>query len=154
MYLSLNYIASAVNGRIRGNKVVCRDPEANYRLKWKNNRHTITIYPHGDGDIRVNCFAGQDPIAKKDWVRQQCGLPAWKPKPKADPPFKVSNQFVGETLRVCRDRKQATFEHFCLLANDLRPIDETSKTWVRWYGSEFGIDEVEKAINLSLKHRR
>jgi len=41
-----------------------------------------------------------------------------------------------------------------MLANDLRPIDETSKTWVRWYGSEFGIDEVEKAINLSLKHRR
>jgi hypothetical protein len=72
-----NGLPHSVNAKIYGNCVMCRDPAANYRLKWKNTRRTITIYPHGDNDIRVNCHNGQDYAEVKDWVRSQLGI-AWK----------------------------------------------------------------------------
>jgi hypothetical protein len=135
---------------------MCRDPAANYHLKWKNNRRTITIYPHGDDDIRVNCHNGQDYAQVKDWVRSQLGI-TWKPtlrKPKANPPFKVCNQFFGETLKVCRDNREITIDHLSLLINDLRPTNEPIKIWARWYGGEFGFDPavIEEVIS-AFKHR-
>jgi len=56
-------------------------------------------------------------------------------------------------LKVCRHRKP-TIESLGLLVNDLRPIDEPTKTWARWYGSELGFAPavIEQAIS-SFKHR-
>ena len=73
---------------------------------------------------------------------------SWKPKPKGpkrDPiPRKVRNQFFAETLNVLRYwkylGKQITAEQFSLLINDLRPKDETTTMWARWYASEFGFE--------------
>ena len=151
MYLSLNSLANSLpNGRVTGNKVVCSGPEAaSQKLKWKRRRHTLTVYINGD-DIGVNCHhPDQDPIDSKDWVELQCGLPAWKPRtpkgPKRDPiPRKVRNCFFAETLNVLRYwkhlRKQITAEQLNLLINDLRPKDETTLMWARWYASEFGFE--------------
>ena len=79
--LSLNNIASALNGRVSGNKVVAPGPEAaNHPVKRKRNRYTVTVYIIGN-DIGVNCHhASHDPIAVKDWVRQRAGFPACEPK--------------------------------------------------------------------------
>ena len=81
------------------------------------SRHRPT--PH-DAEI----VPDQDRIATKDWVREKCGLPAWKPAVRGSKPdpiaFKTRNMFVGE---ICRRRHQngqnIEFEWFCLLANDV-----------------------------------
>ena len=147
--LSLNSRPSNLpNGRFRGNKIVCSGPEAASKKGWKKNRRTLTIYDNGD-DIGVNCHhPDQDPIACKDWARAHLGLPAWKPrarKPTRDPiPQRERNQFFAETLNVLRYwkylDKPITAEQFNLLINDLRPKDETTMRWARWYASEFGFE--------------
>jgi hypothetical protein len=125
--LSLSTIKNAVNGRLQvGGSVMCRDQNANYQLRWKNNRRTITIYPHGDDDIRVNCHAGQNPIEVKDWVRRQIGLPAWKPKRRKPlPPLAVRRHYLNESLRIAEDRKTISADQFTLIINDLKNADET-----------------------------
>jgi len=81
--LSLSNIASTLNGRVSGNKVVAPGPEAaSHPVKWKRNRRTLTVYinRHSDGseDIGVKCWHPDqgDPIEVMDWVRQKAGLPA------------------------------------------------------------------------------
>ena len=106
---------------MRGNKVVALGPEAaTHKVKGKRKRKTLVVWVGDDGDIRVHSHAGQDPITTKDWVRQQCGLPAWEPKkrkPKPLPPLAARSQFLSECLRIARDRERITFEQFSLIIN-------------------------------------
>src|SRR5680860_1055619 len=52
MILTLTGIASALGGRIRGNKVVAPGPEAvSHKVRWKRKRQTLTVWINAEGDI-------------------------------------------------------------------------------------------------------
>ncbi|MGH6866215.1 MAG: hypothetical protein ACREDO_08620, partial [Methyloceanibacter sp.] len=90
---------------------------------YKRRKCSLTVWINPNGDIGVNSWRGQDPIATKDWVRARCGLPAWAPKkrkPKPLPPLWERNQFLAESLMIVRDRKRITFEQLALIINDLK----------------------------------
>jgi hypothetical protein len=153
MILTLTGIACALDGRVRGNKVVAPGPEAASKKAYKRRKCTLTVWINADGDIGVNSWRGQNPIAAKDWVRARCGLPAWAPKkrkPKPLPPLAERNQFLGEALKIVRDRKRITFEQFALIINDLKNAcpDATLKTRAGIYAREFGFGptEIEAAM--------
>jgi hypothetical protein len=153
MILTLTGIASALGGRVRGNKVVAPGPEAASKKGYKRRKDTLTVWINPDDDIGVNSWRGQDPIATKDWVRDRCGLPAWKPKKRKSkplPPFAERNQFLGEALRIARNRKQITFEQFALIINDLKNAcpDATLKSRAGSYACQFGFGpaEIEAAM--------
>jgi hypothetical protein len=156
-YLSLSNIANCLpRGRVRGDVVDFVPPSASRHKGWKRKRRTATVFLQGDKDIYVHCrHPDDDPIRIKDELKKRLGI-GWKPKarkPAPIPPFWVRNQFLGETLKVCRDRERITPEQFNLIINDLRPTDEERKSFARYYGLEFGIDPeaVEKA--LTIHHR-
>ena len=154
MTLSLHTIAQGLGGQVRGNKVVARGPEdASHKVCWKRKRRTLTVWINGDGDIGVNNWRGQDPIATKDWVRACCGLPAWESKkrdPKPLPPLWERNQYLSESLRIARDRKRITFEQFAVIINDLKNagFDTNVKSRAAAYSLELGFTaaEVEAAL--------
>ncbi|MGH6866499.1 MAG: hypothetical protein ACREDO_10100, partial [Methyloceanibacter sp.] len=73
MVLTLTGIACALGGRIQGNKVVARGPEAASKKGYKRRKCSLTVWINPNGDIGVNSWRGQDPIATKDWVRARCG---------------------------------------------------------------------------------
>jgi hypothetical protein len=109
---------------------------------------------YADDDIGVNSHTGQNPIATKDWVRRQCGLPAWEPKKrklKPLPPLVERNQFLSESLRIARDRERIAFEQFALIINDLKNAcsDDTLKARAGFYAREFsfGPAEIEAALH-------
>lgn len=143
MSLSLHAIAQSLGGRVCGDKVVAPGPEAASKKGYKRRKRTLTVWINGDGDIGVNSWRGQDPIATKDWVRARCGLPAWAPKkrkPKPLSPLWGRNQFLAESLKVARDRKRITFEQFALIINDLKNASpgENLKSRAAVYAQEFG----------------
>lgn len=139
---------------MRGNKVVAPGPEAaSHKVRWKRKRQTLTVWINADGDIGVNSHASQDPIATKDWVRRECGLPAWTPKkrkPKSLPPLWERNQYLSESIKIARDRKAITFEQFALIINDLKNAnpDDNLNRRAAAYAQEFGFTpaEIEAAL--------
>jgi hypothetical protein len=72
--ISLQQIARALNGEIRGNQVVAPGPGHS----CKDRSLSIMISDGGD-DIVVHSFAGDDPLECKKYVRERCGLPSIKP---------------------------------------------------------------------------
>ena len=148
MTLSLHTIAQGLGGEVRGNKVVAPGPEAASKRGYKRRKRTLTVWINPDDDIGTNNWRDQDPIATKDWVRARCGLPRWEPKkrkPKPLPPFAKRNQFLGEVLKIARDRKRITFEQFALIINDLKNAcsDAALKTRAGIYAREFGFGRTE-----------
>ena len=146
---SLQAIAHALGGRVHGNFVVASGPEAaSHKTAWKRRRYTLTVWINADGDIGVNSHTGQDPIATKDWVRRECGLPAWerkKRKLKPLPPLRERSQYLGELLRIARDRKLVTFDQFALIINDLKNTcsEASLKSRASIYAREFAFSRVE-----------
>ena len=115
--LSLATIRSGLpHSRIVGNKVVAPGPEAADRKGWRRRKRTLTVYVNKNGDIGVNCWAGQDPAETKAWVRKQCRLPDWQPQKRHSSMrarFWERNQFLGESLRIARSRgRKVTPEQF------------------------------------------
>src|SRR5262249_47768926 len=93
----------------------------------------------------------------KDEIKRRLGL-AWKPKPKSGlpPPFKIRNQFFGETLQWCRYKGVIAPEWFNLLINDLRPRGTHDRQrWglAHYYGKEFGISPEAVDEALASPHR-
>jgi hypothetical protein len=153
MMLSLETLARCLGGRVRGDHVTVPGPEAVGKRGCKTRRHTVTIYLAHDGDIRVNCHhSSHDPIDVKDWVRQTCGLPVWKPTRrgvKSEPSQKVRNQFFQESLRIARNRSQIDFPQFCLLINDLKNArtSEVLRAGARALADEFEFsDRLQEAL--------
>jgi AAA domain len=73
--MSAATIARVMGGRVyRGAALV---PGPNHSQADRSLR----VFPDGDaeGGFRVHSFAGDDPIACKDYVRQKMGLPKWSP---------------------------------------------------------------------------
>jgi hypothetical protein len=53
--LTLQAIASAMGGKVRGNRVICPGPEAASKKGYKAKRNTLAIWLTPDGeDIRVH----------------------------------------------------------------------------------------------------
>ncbi len=153
MVLTLTGIACALGGRVRGNKVVAPGPEAASKTGYKRRKSTLTVWINADCDIGVNSWRGQDPIATKDWVRARCGLPTWEPKKrkaKPLPPLAERSQFLGEVLKIARDRKRITFEQFALIINDLKNAcpDATLKTRAGFYAREFWVSAPRRSRPL------
>ena len=74
MEISLQQIARALNGEIRGNQVAAPGPGHSAA----DRSLSVTIGASGD-DIVVHSFAGDDPLECKKYVRARCGLPSFKP---------------------------------------------------------------------------
>jgi Protein of unknown function (DUF3987) len=72
--ISLQQIARALNGEIRGNQVAAPGPGHSAA----DRSLSVTISASGD-DIVVHSFAGDDPVECKKYVRERCGLPSFKP---------------------------------------------------------------------------
>jgi len=145
---SLHAIAQGLGGEVRGNRVVAPDPEAASKKGYKKRKRTLTVWINADSDIGVNSHTGQDPIATKDWVRRQCGLPAWEPrkrKPKPLPSLRERNQYLGESLRIARSRRSITFEQFALIINDLKNAcsEGNPKFRAAVYGQELGFAQAD-----------
>jgi len=72
--ISLQQIARALNGEIRGNQVAAPGPGHSAA----DRSLSVTISTSGD-DIVVQRFAGDDPVECKKYIRERCGLPSFKP---------------------------------------------------------------------------
>jgi RecA-family ATPase/5S rRNA maturation endonuclease (ribonuclease M5) len=70
--LSLNEIASALGGHVSAGQVLAPGPGHSAA----DRSLSIKLNDTGD-DIVVHSFAGDDPIAAKDHIREKLGLPAW-----------------------------------------------------------------------------
>jgi hypothetical protein len=74
MKLSLRQIANALGGEVSGNQVLAPGPGHSA----KDRSLAVKLNECGD-DIIVHSHAGNDPITCKDYVRERCGMPGWKP---------------------------------------------------------------------------
>ena len=79
MNLTLQQIARALGGEVRGNQVLAPGPghspqDRSLAVKLAHTPDGFVVYSHALTD---------DPLAAKE-VRKQLGQPAWKPKPKAN----------------------------------------------------------------------
>lgn len=70
--IDLGTIARATGGRISGRDVLVRAPGHSAR----DASLSITVDPNAPDGFVVHSFAGDDPLATKDWVRERLGLPA------------------------------------------------------------------------------
>jgi hypothetical protein len=70
--MSLQQIARALDGEIAGNQV--RAPGPGHSPKDRS----LTVKLDNRGEIIVYSHAGDDVIRCKDYVREKCGLPAWR----------------------------------------------------------------------------
>jgi hypothetical protein len=75
--ISLKSIAHILGGEVKGNQALVPGPGHSR----KDRSLSITISGSGD-DIVVHSFASDDPIECKKYVREKCGLPAFKPNGK------------------------------------------------------------------------
>jgi putative DNA primase/helicase len=78
--ITLPQIAKALGGEISGSNVKAPGPGHS-----SGDRSLIvTLNPTAPGGFLAHSFAGDDDFECKDYVRDKCGLPTWKPKKQAD----------------------------------------------------------------------
>lgn len=63
-----------------------------------------------DGFV-VHSFAGDDPLACKDHVRQKAGLPAFKPNGKRKPTFDIGKVIAAQTNAAPKGNVVATYDY-------------------------------------------
>jgi putative DNA primase/helicase len=76
----LRALARALGGEISGRQVLAPGP-GHGRL---DRSLSIRFDPAAPGGFVVHSFAGNDPIACKDYVRERLGLPEWEPGDEQD----------------------------------------------------------------------
>jgi putative DNA primase/helicase len=76
----LHLLARALGGEISGRQVLAPGP-GHSRL---DRSLSIRFDPGAPGGFVVHSFAGNDPIACKDYVRERLGLPEWEPGDEQD----------------------------------------------------------------------
>src|SRR6516162_5851218 len=80
MIADLRSLARAVGGEISGRQVLALGPG-----HWPQDRSlSIRIEPGAPDGFIVYSFAGDDPFACKDYVRERLGLPEWEPGDEQD----------------------------------------------------------------------
>src|SRR5262249_62124438 len=80
MICDLHSLARALGGEISGRQVLAPGP-GHGRL---DRSLSIRFDPAAPGGFVVHSFAGMDPIACKDYVRERLGLPEWEPGDEQD----------------------------------------------------------------------
>ena len=78
--LDLPTIARALDGEISGRQVLAPGPGHRRR----DRSLSIRIDADAPDGFVVHSFAGDDPLACKDYVRERVGLPAWQPGDEQD----------------------------------------------------------------------
>jgi hypothetical protein len=130
VFPSLQEIARAVGGEIRGGQVLAPGP--GHSAEDRSLSITLSESPPG---YVVYSFAGDDPIECKDYVRAKLGQPPWKPNGGSgrDP---VIADYVYRTadgkpyLRVQRTASKKFWQ---------QRAEETSGSTARQRGQEFYI---------------
>ena len=74
MNVSLRHIAQALGGELTGGQVLAPGPNHSASDRSLSVKLTET------GNLLVHSFAGDDPIACKDYIRARCGMPKWEPQ--------------------------------------------------------------------------
>ena len=73
--LDLRTLHHALGGDLSGNRLLCPGPGHSAT----DRSLSVKVSNEAPDGFLVNCFAGDDPIICKDYVREQLGLPAFKP---------------------------------------------------------------------------
>jgi len=68
-------IARVLGGEAYGNRVLCPGPGHSSR----DRSLTVWLQPEAPNGFRVHSFAGDDPLACRDYVREALGLAPWQP---------------------------------------------------------------------------
>ena len=76
-HVSLHHLAAALGGEVSGNQILAPGPGHSP----KDRSLSIRLDNTAPGGMVVHSFAGDDPIARKDYVRERAGLEPWKPSP-------------------------------------------------------------------------
>jgi Toprim domain-containing protein len=76
----LRHAAIALGGEVNGREVLCPGPNHSP----KDRSLSVRFDPAAPGGFIVWSFAGDDPIAAKDYIRQRLGLPEWQPGDEQD----------------------------------------------------------------------
>src|SRR5262245_36138204 len=80
MVLNLRTLANALGGEVSGQRVLAPGPQHSP----KDRSLCVSLAPATPSGFLVHSFAGDDPIACKDYVRSRLGLPAWQPGDEQD----------------------------------------------------------------------
>src|SRR5215475_1431777 len=78
--LDLRSIARALGGEVSGRQVLAPGPGH----RPQDRSLSIRIEPGAPDGFIVYSFAGDDPLACKDYVRERLGLPEWEPGDEQD----------------------------------------------------------------------
>lgn len=78
--MELNTLARALNGEVSGGQVLFPPPGHSA----KDRSAAVRLDPSAPDGFLVHCFAGDDPILTKDYVRARLGLPEWQPQGQAN----------------------------------------------------------------------
>ena len=71
----INLTARALGGEVAGRQVLCPGPNHNA----KDRSLSVRLDPSAPDGFVTHSFAGDDPIACRDYVRARVGLPPFKP---------------------------------------------------------------------------
>jgi putative DNA primase/helicase len=74
----LRAVARALGGEVAGRNVLCPGPG------HSPGDRSLSVMFNGDGSFVCHSFAGDDPIACKDYVSERLGLPSWEPGDEQD----------------------------------------------------------------------
>src|SRR6516164_2463777 len=114
--LDLRSIARALGGEISGRQILAPGPGH----RPQDRSLSIRIEPGAPDGFIVYSFAGNDPIACKDYVRERLGLPEWEPGDEQDRRIDASQRARFDRTAIDRltilgetDQASADAIHFC-----------------------------------------
>jgi hypothetical protein len=93
-------IARALGGEVVGRNSILAPGPGHSR---KDRSLSIKLDPNARDGFIVNSFAGDDPLTCRDYVRDQCGLPAWQPGDGQDRRVHHSHRKEFDRMAIDRD---------------------------------------------------
>jgi RecA-family ATPase len=114
--IDLRSLARALGGEVRGDEVLCPGPGHSAKDR------SLAVKPDDDAPDRfvVHSFAGDDPIACKNYVREKAGLPAFddiaedttvKSNGKRKPAFDISKVIAAQVNAAPKGRIVETYPY-------------------------------------------
>jgi KaiC/GvpD/RAD55 family RecA-like ATPase len=106
-FTDLPSLARTLGGEVNGDQVLAPGPG------HSSKDRSLSVKPDHtapDGFV-VHSFAGDDPLACKDHVRQKAGLPAFKPNGKRKPTFDIGKVIAAQTNAAPKGNIVATYNY-------------------------------------------